>query len=161
MRGVCMIHCEHLRADGICKFATELARHDAEANESACKYCSETATPKQGLNKVTVSLAVGACRKSNDKRRMQELIQLHGALLMPERMPTFAERMASFTTAVAGYISQGCPNVPHDAYTKRVETCRTCKEFNGSECRVCGCFIALKAEMQTENCPLGKWEKLK
>lgn len=154
-----MQSCQHFNG-GLCKLATGLAGRDAPTNDSACKYCTEHAEPKQEINKVTVSLSLGACSGAGDVAQMGKISQQYGKFLAPAKMPTFAERVASFTRAVAGYISKGCPNVSHDAYTKRVETCRTCKEFNGNECRVCGCFVAAKAEMGSEQCPLGKWQRI-
>lgn len=42
---------------------------------------------------------------------------------------------------------------------KRMEKCRKCISFDEGKnrCRECGCFLAIKAKLNTAACPSGKW----
>ena len=47
----------------------------------------------------------------------------------------------------------------------RLETCDRCEMLSISmtvarRCSECGCFIDVKARLQNQNCPLGKWSKI-
>jgi len=40
----------------------------------------------------------------------------------------------------------------------RVDICQKCRHLEkGSRCTVCGCFIAMKAGLIAEKCPMKKW----
>jgi len=39
----------------------------------------------------------------------------------------------------------------------RLETCRACEYLEGSRCKHCGCFVALKGGLLATRCPVGKW----
>jgi hypothetical protein len=39
----------------------------------------------------------------------------------------------------------------------RLEICKTCPEWTGTRCKICGCFTKLKVRLEKEKCPLGKW----
>jgi len=39
----------------------------------------------------------------------------------------------------------------------RLEVCKTCPEWTGKSCKVCGCFVNLKVRIPEEKCPKGKW----
>jgi hypothetical protein len=57
--------------------------------------------------------------------------------------------------------------VSKEVYRERLILCDSCperlKHSNGnvltkfSRCPECGCFIRLKAKLETEGCPLGDW----
>jgi hypothetical protein len=57
--------------------------------------------------------------------------------------------------------------VDKETYVKRLSLCNTCPErleaskgnklTKFSRCPQCGCFIRLKAKLNTEECPLGDW----
>lgn len=42
---------------------------------------------------------------------------------------------------------------------KRLEICSNCEKYNSEakRCTVCGCFMLVKANIQTSECPDGKW----
>lgn len=42
---------------------------------------------------------------------------------------------------------------------KRLEICSSCKKYNAEakRCTVCGCFMLVKANIETSECPDGKW----
>jgi len=44
-----------------------------------------------------------------------------------------------------------------DQSNARLEICKTCPEWTGSRCKVCGCFTKFKVRIEKEHCPIGKW----
>jgi rubrerythrin len=44
-----------------------------------------------------------------------------------------------------------------DMSRRRLEVCKTCENWTGHTCKVCGCFTALKVRLPDEACPIGKW----
>lgn len=44
---------------------------------------------------------------------------------------------------------------------KRLDVCSSCEFFveKTSQCKKCGCFMRLKAELSAAACPIGKWGK--
>lgn len=50
--------------------------------------------------------------------------------------------------------------VAQEVLDERLETCYACKRFeaNDRQCLECTCFIDLKAQLDTETCPLKKWK---
>lgn len=66
----------------------------------------------------------------------------------------------NFAAAVARYVAAGCPNVPLATYRERLQICRDCALCRRGKCLVCGCNVARKAKMATENCPKELWPKL-
>jgi hypothetical protein len=43
--------------------------------------------------------------------------------------------------------------------TKRMDICKSCPELVKltHQCKKCGCFMALKTQLEKAECPLGKW----
>lgn len=42
-------------------------------------------------------------------------------------------------------------------YAARLESCDRCAQRTRWTCRACGCFVALKARLPAEDCPLLRW----
>lgn len=42
---------------------------------------------------------------------------------------------------------------------KRLDLCRSCDKYIKltHQCKMCGCFMNLKAKLKNASCPLGKW----
>jgi hypothetical protein len=49
--------------------------------------------------------------------------------------------------------------VDHDVYLQRMDTCKSCEYLfeKTNTCKKCGCFMSLKAKLDTASCPIGKW----
>ncbi len=47
----------------------------------------------------------------------------------------------------------------NEVYKKRYEICRKCEHFDKTfaRCKMCGCFMKLKARLIRSNCPVNKW----
>lgn len=53
--------------------------------------------------------------------------------------------------------ASGFKTVDQETYDKRLEVCNGCEQLAGRQCKVCTCFVPLKAQFEVEECPLGKW----
>jgi hypothetical protein len=42
-------------------------------------------------------------------------------------------------------------------YEQRQAICANCEFLDSDRCKKCGCFVAAKARLKTESCPIGKW----
>jgi hypothetical protein len=49
--------------------------------------------------------------------------------------------------------------LPDDTVEEREATCSTCPFLDGGWCTQCTCWIELKAQLRTEDCPKGYWRK--
>lgn len=54
---------------------------------------------------------------------------------------------------------QGLPVIASaDKAAERFETCQACPHFTGDgRCTKCGCFMKTKVNLETAECPIGKW----
>lgn len=46
-----------------------------------------------------------------------------------------------------------------DNVERRLKICSSCEKYNAEDkrCAVCGCFMLVKANIETSECPEGKW----
>ncbi len=46
-----------------------------------------------------------------------------------------------------------------DLTSQRILVCRSCPELiqATTQCKQCGCFMAVKTKLEAAKCPLGKW----
>jgi len=49
--------------------------------------------------------------------------------------------------------------VAPEVVRKRMSACYMCPDFDseGEQCKICSCFVRLKAELATEKCPKHRW----
>lgn len=45
----------------------------------------------------------------------------------------------------------------------RLDQCRACEKHDPrlDQCQICSCFVILKAQLSTEDCPIGRWKRSK
>jgi len=64
--------------------------------------------------------------------------------------------------AFAQFIRNGGRRVTKATWIKRLDVCRQCPErgrlIGRDVCKLCGCFLRLKAWLPAERCPIGQWE---
>lgn len=50
-----------------------------------------------------------------------------------------------------------------EEYRKRLQKCRECEQLLSGMCRICGCYVELRAAVRNRSCPLvhPKWQKEK
>lgn len=46
-----------------------------------------------------------------------------------------------------------------ESYKERLSICNSCDDFDGTKCKVCGCFMKVKAAIPMSDCPKKKWSK--
>lgn len=53
------------------------------------------------------------------------------------------------------YIAQLDPEIKADKklYEKRLAVCKTCRNLMNGMCRVCGCFVEMRAAVKKNSCP--------
>lgn len=53
------------------------------------------------------------------------------------------------------YIAHLDPEIKtgHEEYERRLQTCRECEELANGMCRVCGCFVEMRAALEKNYCP--------
>lgn len=43
--------------------------------------------------------------------------------------------------------------VPDEIYEKRLDVCKTCNNLLNGMCRLCGCYVEMRAVMKIRSCP--------
>lgn len=69
--------------------------------------------------------------------------------------------LTRFIVAVYRYAASGFDNRSKIEYQSCLETCSNCERLEQKQgiCLECFCYVALKAAMKTEQCPLNKWDR--
>ena len=77
--------------------------------------------------------------------------------------PNNIKRAKNFALALAKRTKDGFVDVDGSQYIERINTCNACDLQSDGICNHedCGCILSRKAWWRTENCPLGKWPKVK
>lgn len=49
--------------------------------------------------------------------------------------------------------------IPEKEFDNRINICKTCEFFaqKSQRCRICGCFLLIKAKIKAASCPKQKW----
>lgn len=73
-----------------------------------------------------------------------------------------AKNLSQYTWDLLNYVGQNQPKalfVSDEVYAERINICKSCDRYDESEnrCRECGCFLAAKAKIILQGCPLNKW----
>lgn len=57
------------------------------------------------------------------------------------------------------WLKPSTPRASDEVIESRLNLCQACEHFkqNGSRCKLCGCFMKLKTELEKAKCPIGKW----
>ena len=63
-----------------------------------------------------------------------------------------------YVKTVSGYISHIPPELrtPEETYKYRLEQCKKCQYLLNGLCRLCGCFVEIRAAVTTNYCPSKK-----
>lgn len=77
------------------------------------------------------------------------------------RMPSLIQQaknlMLSTANVLAYAATTGQVKVDPKTAGVRVDTCNQCRHLEKNRCTICGCFIAMKAGLIAEKCPIKKW----
>ena len=74
-----------------------------------------------------------------------------------ESRATTWEMAKSATKAAVKFAAGGMQRVSESVREERLRVCRGCLHFDGAQCAVCGCVIAVKTWFPAETCPVGNW----
>ena len=79
--------------------------------------------------------------------------------------PSIIDKAANLAKASVKYAASGFENVSDSRKRNRMDICKTCEFFGGSEdnptCGKCGCYLNVKTSWASESCPIGKWSASK
>jgi hypothetical protein len=71
--------------------------------------------------------------------------------------PGLLTQAKSVGIALAKWVASGGSNVTNEVRMQRLLACKVCDKRLESRCSLCGCFVAVKSWLATEECPLQKW----
>lgn len=76
--------------------------------------------------------------------------------------PSIINKIDSFFSsmgrAAEAAMTPGVTVLAEPAFARqRRSICNGCPNLKGSQCGICGCFVAAKTKLITEKCPAGKW----
>lgn len=151
------VACRHANGTD-CQIAAGLAgvASVATRTDAACAACQRQVEP-QSPNSVTVSLAVSHLRRTSPDAAAQ-LAQQHRDLLLDLRAaPGLLAQAWSLARAVAEFVAAGAQTVAPSTYEARLSVCDTCASRDNHRCAHCRCFVAAKAKLPANSCPLGHW----
>lgn len=159
-----MTHCNQIvEIDGqaTCRVANYWADgRPVPIKEEACKVCVGCPVPR-GLNRVTVSLAMGQLKQVAPDAYEAKLPASMEHLIPPGA----AESVVRYARATAAWVSAGRPSRTDGEVAQILEICHGCPEWlaESEACRLCGCHInsgngwTNKARRLNEHCPQEKW----
>jgi hypothetical protein len=133
----------------------ELIEYDAKPIlgwvEQSCR-CGERPRRIKTLNSLTRDFF-------DDKYIPEEVRCCLDTLIAENRFPTTKELVINFGKAMVGYIKSGFKHVSTEEYKERLDICQNCNNYNKGRCEhpECGCFVAAKAWIESEDCPKNKW----
>ncbi len=73
-------------------------------------------------------------------------------------LPGAIAMAGNFARALAAHVADGMGKATAATLQARLETCMLCDLRRDDRCAKCGCYIAVKAQWASSECPLGKWE---
>lgn len=79
---------------------------------------------------------------------------------VPEsKSPSIFQMAKNLTTAVVKDVVAGRPRRTQEETNKILDICKSCPDFleDSKRCRLCGCFLPIKATWAKEKCPVNKW----
>tara|TARA_R100000734_G_scaffold19149_1_gene18616 strand:- start:1742 stop:1978 length:237 start_codon:yes stop_codon:yes gene_type:complete len=78
---------------------------------------------------------------------------------MSNKTPNIFKMAMTFIVEVFKFAKTGAEITDRATFAKRWSTCLTCDYFlhKSSRCSQCGCFMKVKAKMNSAKCPKNKW----
>lgn len=64
---------------------------------------------------------------------------------------------ASFAASMARFAASGFKTVDEPLHQLRMSRCEPCEYREDNQCLLCRCFVAQKAWLPHEDCPIGRW----
>jgi len=76
------------------------------------------------------------------------------------QLPPATELAGNLGKALVGFAFSAGKTCTADELEARLKVCSTCTQRRNTRCAVCGCYLAAKAKLASQTCPLGYWPKL-
>lgn len=73
------------------------------------------------------------------------------------RPVTWSQVWQQLVAAEKRWRDAGHPLAGPAEYARRTGLCKGCEHYQWFQCRQCMCVVPVKAKVQTETCPAGKW----
>lgn len=80
-----------------------------------------------------------------------------GRVLAQMRLPNLVTFGKSVARMVRAHFRREPLLVAEAVFDARLAVCDRCPDLKGRQCQLCTCFVDLKAQLSTENCPASKW----
>jgi hypothetical protein len=71
--------------------------------------------------------------------------------------PSLLGMATSLAGSMARFAASGFKRVDEQSHRLRLGRCAPCEYRQDARCTFCGCFVAKKAWLPHEDCPLGRW----
>ncbi len=118
----------------------------AESQKAFDMYDRLYGVPEEGSEPVTPAKAKAGRKQPKRKEPAGSISRTHQAW--------------NAARSVAAFLGDGCKFVDKEVYAKRIARCDTCPHRNNTTCRLCGCYVNIKAKLNSQTCPIGKWADL-
>jgi hypothetical protein len=75
-----------------------------------------------------------------------------------------SKKLVSISRSAFNWVKSGAKTVTEEKFNKRKSICDSCEKWDSSgfhgtgKCTICGCSTWAKLKMDTEKCPIGKWD---
>ncbi|GHU39212.1 hypothetical protein FACS1894105_13850 [Clostridia bacterium] len=67
----------------------------------------------------------------------------------------YRKRLADYMRSIPDEIK-----TKQDEYERRLIICRDCDELMNGTCRLCGCYVEMRAAKEAQYCPDNKWRSV-
>ena len=118
--------------------------------------CLEVAIKQTGVKRYRY-----LCLEHPDSRLRLEwqrkVCEIAGILPDTSIRPPVYRQAGTLARALWDWATSGFVMASEEEQAQRMAICRACDRWDGSRCRLCGCYLAAKVRMQTEHCPIAKW----
>jgi len=90
----------------------------------------------------------------------------HGFIIIAKKLPikcslcsppSLLQKTKNFSKAIINHACDGFTRVSEEEFKVRLDICNECEQRDGMVCKICGCFLNVKASWKSEKCPLHKW----
>lgn len=75
----------------------------------------------------------------------------------PSKVKMASTLVLSVANAIANAVKTGKLIAPESKVHKRIEICKGCRHLDETRCTICGCYVNVKAGLDSERCPLNLW----
>jgi hypothetical protein len=135
----------------------ECLHHDAPETitASGCLECP-LQHPEDRIPEPEPTVMLAPAPEINHSSHQKRLRQ--GRAQDPE-LPSLFTQIKNFAGAVAAFIVH--PDlVTQEVFQARLAVCLNCEKLRSdNRCSVCGCFVEIKAQAETFQCPEGRWKE--